>query len=274
MTGPPDHGDLAAPGADRTVGAAAALLGVSVRTLHHWDTIGLLTPSGRTWSGYRLYSDADLDRAQQVLVYREIGMTLAAIKDLLDGVSATPAEHLVEQRRLLSERISRLTRMVRVIDMMMATEAMGTQMTGAERAKAWGGQWDARYAVEAQERWGDTPDWEESVRRKAAMTPEDWQEAARQTQALEADLAAAMGRGVVPGSQEANALAERHRQDLSRWFEVTVAKQVLIARGYVADQRFVTHYNRRAEGLVEWLKEVIDASARSQGIDPHNVCWE
>lgn len=261
-------------GADRTVGAAARLLGVSVRALHHWDAIGLLTPSGRSWSGYRLYSDADLDRAQQILVYRETGMGLSAIGDLLDGVEATPAEHLVEQRRLLTERISRLTRMVRVIDTMMEAETMGNHMSGAERAEAWGGQWTEEYAAEAEERWGDTDDWAESQRRKAAMTPRDWQRAAAETEQLETDLADALRRGVVPGSEEANALAERHRADLSRWFEVTVPKQVLIARGYVADQRFTDYYDAKEKGLAAWLKEIIDASALAQGVDPQSVTWE
>ncbi|WP_240494027.1 MerR family transcriptional regulator [Actinomyces gaoshouyii] len=270
----PAAAEAPARGDDCTVGAAARLLGVSVRALHHWDAIGLLTPSGRSWSGYRLYSDADLDRAQQILVYRETGMGLAAIGELLDGAPATAAEHLVEQRRLLSERISRLTRMVRVIDTMMEAETMGNHMSGAERARAWHGQWSEEYAAQAEERWGGTDDWAESERRKAAMTLDDWQRAADEAKRLEADLADAMRRGVAPGSQEANALAERHREELNRWFDVTVPKQVLIARGYVDDQRFTDHYDAEEKGLAAWIKEIIDASALAQGVDPGSVTWE
>ncbi len=266
----PGHGSEA----DRTVGDAARLLGVSVRALHHWDAIGLLTPSGRSWSGYRLYSDADLDRAQQVLVYRETGMGLAAIGELLDGAPATAAEHLMEQRRLLSERISRLTRMVRVIDTMMEAETMGNHMSGAERAQAWHGQWSEEYTAEAEERWGGTEDWVESERRKAAMTPDDWARAADEAKRLEADLADAMRRGVAPGSQEANALAERHREELNRWIEMTVPRQVLIARGYVSDQRFTAYYDAKGKGLAAWLKDIIDASALAQGVDPGSAAWE
>ena len=106
------------------------------------------------------------------------------------------------------------------------------------------------------------------------MTPRDWQRAAAETEQLETDLADALRRGVVPGSEEANALAERHRADLSRWFEVTVPKQVLIARGYVADQRFTDYYDAKEKGLAAWLKEIIDASALAQGVDPQSVTWE
>ena len=84
------------PGAreDLTVGEAARLIGVSVRTLHHWDALGLATPSGRTWSGYRLYSPDDVARLQQVLVYRETGMPLARIGELLDEAGTSALEHL------------------------------------------------------------------------------------------------------------------------------------------------------------------------------------
>ena len=76
------------------------------------------------------------------------------------------------------------------------------------------------------------------------------------------------------GSDEANALAEAHRQDLSRWFDVSVSKQVLIARGYTADPRFEKHYEKVAPGLSAWLVEVIHANARAQGVDPAVVEWE
>ena len=80
--------------------------------------------------------------------------------------------------------------------------------------------------------------------------------------------------GVEPGSPEANALAQWHRKDLNRWFEVSISKQVLIGRGYVADERFARYYDKRAPGLAAWLKDVIDSGARSEGIDPDTAAWE
>lgn len=256
-----------------TVGALASLVGISVRTLHHWDAIGLVTPSGRSWSGYRLYSQADLTRVQQVLVYRETGMPLARIKEAVDDPQADSWAHLARQRELLEERIARLTRMVRAVDTMMEKEKMGEPLSAQERAEIWGTYWDPSYAEEAEQRWGDTEDWAESARRQARMSKTDWMEAHDQVEALEADLAQAFNRGVAPGSQEANVLAERHRADLNRWFEVTVAKQVIIARGYLHDERFARHYDRRAEGLAAWLKAIIDANATAQGVDPAGAQW-
>ncbi|MGO1228476.1 MAG: MerR family transcriptional regulator, partial [Brachybacterium sp.] len=83
---------------DLTVGRIADLVGVSVRTLHHWDSIGLVRPSGRSWSGYRLYDAPDLARIHRVLVYRELGLALAQIGRILDDPSVDPREHLQRQR--------------------------------------------------------------------------------------------------------------------------------------------------------------------------------
>src|SRR3954464_14032056 len=89
------------------VGEVAALAGVTVRTLHHYDRIGLLSPSVRTAAGYRRYTPSDLDRLHQVLVYRELGFPLEEIATLLDDPGADPAEHLRRQHRLLRDRLGR-----------------------------------------------------------------------------------------------------------------------------------------------------------------------
>ncbi|MDN6303558.1 MAG: MerR family transcriptional regulator, partial [Brachybacterium sp.] len=90
-----------------TVGRVADLVGVSVRTLHHWDAIGLVRPSGRSWSGYRLYDAEDVARIHRVLVYRELGLALAQIGGILDDPFVDPREHLQRQRALLQERLRR-----------------------------------------------------------------------------------------------------------------------------------------------------------------------
>src|SRR3954454_10224375 len=89
------------------VGEVAALAGVTVRTLHHYDRIGLLSPSGRTAAGYRRYSSADLERLHPELGYRELGSPLEEVAPLLDAPAADPAEHLRCQHRLLLDRLER-----------------------------------------------------------------------------------------------------------------------------------------------------------------------
>lgn len=118
---------------DYPVGEVARAAGVTVRALHHYEEIGLLVPSARTSSGYRLYGQADLERLQQILFYRELGLSLASIGVLLDDPAADAMAHLTYQRQLLSERIERLQAMVEAVDRAMEDKLMGTEPTPGER---------------------------------------------------------------------------------------------------------------------------------------------
>ena len=257
-----------------TVGQVAGLVGVSVRTLHHWDEIGLVVPSARSWAGYRLYEPDDVARIHRVLVYRETGMPLAEVARILDDPDVDATAHLARQRELLQHRIAHLTRMLRAVDTMMERNSMGENLTPQQQAEILGAEWDPAWQEEAEERWGDSDEWAQAAARKAAMTRQDWARVAEETEALETDLANAMREGVVPGSERANALAERHRASIDRWFDTTYAKQVLIARGYVANSRFTAYYDKRESGLAAWIKEIIDANAAAHGVDPANAVWQ
>lgn len=256
-----------------TVGQTARTVGVSVRTLHHWDEIGLVSPTARTWAGYRLYGADDIARLQRVLVYRELGMKLADIGRLIDNDAVDETDHLVAQRELLCARIDRLQEMVSAVDRMMEANEMNEKLTPQEQAEAFGSQWDDRFAEEAEERWGDTDEWRQSEAVKSAMTAHDWQRVRKESEAFEADLGAAFAAGAEPGSAEANALAERHFAQIGQWFDMTYDKQVLIAQGYVQDPRWAKHYDRLAEGLTPWLKAIIDANAQAHGVDVEHAQW-
>src|SRR5690348_1188050 len=99
-----------------TVGEVARLTHVSVRALHHYDEIGLLTPSGRTSAGYRLYDSADLQRLEQILFYRELDFGLDEIATVLAAPGRTAEDHLRRQHRLLRDQIDRRRRMLRAIE--------------------------------------------------------------------------------------------------------------------------------------------------------------
>ncbi|WP_114853779.1 MerR family transcriptional regulator [Brachybacterium sp. YJGR34] len=262
---------------DLTVGRVAELVGVSVRTLHHWDSIGLVRPGGRTWSGYRLYDAQDVARIHRVLVYRELGLPLAEIGRILDDPSADPREHLRRQKELLEERIRRLTRTARAVDAMIERTDMDESTTGLspqEQARIFGTDWDPAYQDEARERWGGTDAWAQSATRAAGRDAGQWQELADELEEVESALAEALGRGVAPGSEEANALAERHRATIVRHYDCPPARQVVLARMYTEDPRFAAHYDRREPGLAAWLRRVIEENARAHGVDPQSASWD
>src|SRR4051812_49322431 len=157
-----------------TVGELARLAGITVRTLHHYDRIGLVRPSERTAAGYRSYDVRDLDRLQQVLVYRELGFPLEEVATLLDDPDVDPAAHLRRQHRLLRDRLERTRAMVAAVEKEMEARAMGISLTPEERFELFGEHDPAQYEAEAEERWGDTEAWAQSQRRTSAYTKEDW----------------------------------------------------------------------------------------------------
>src|SRR5215475_502670 len=138
-----------------TVGQVASLAGVTVRTLHHYDEIGLLTPNHRSGTGYRWYHDEDLGRLQEILFYRELGFALDDIAIMLGDPDADHGQHLRRQHDLLTSRIGRLQEMLAAVDKAMEADKMGISLTPEERFEVFGDEEPEQYADEAQERWGD-----------------------------------------------------------------------------------------------------------------------
>jgi DNA-binding transcriptional MerR regulator len=271
--------DAARPGVSSasdglTVGRTANLVGVSIRTLHHWDTIGLVRPSGRTWAGYRVYSDLDVARIHRVLVYRELGFELAQIGRILDDPTTDADDHLRRQRDELVERIDRLQRMVGAVDRMLEASRTGIQLSPQQQVEIFGHDWRPEWVDEAEQRWGQTAQWAQYSQRAAALSPTDWEKVTAETDAVNADLAAAKRSGVAPGSAKANALAERHRALMSTYFDCTHAMQVCMGRMFVEDPGFAAHYDKLATGLAQWLQEVLFANAAAHGVDPESATWE
>ncbi|MFB9209215.1 MerR family transcriptional regulator [Nonomuraea spiralis] len=264
--------DAAEPGG-LTVGAVASHVGVTVRTLHHWDAIGLVRPSGRTAGGYRLYSAADVARIHRVLIYRELGLPLDDIGELLDAPTVDVTVPLRQQRAQLLDRISRLQSMVDAVDRMIEAARAGILLSAEEQVEIFGQRWKPSLAAGARDRWGETAQWAQYAERAAGMTPEDWRQVAHNVETLEQDLAAAKRAGVRPGSAGANALAERHRASIDAYFDCSLSMHVCMGRMLAADPGFTAYYDAIEPGLAVWLRDVIDANARDRGIDPESATW-
>jgi len=255
-------GDLRAAGAGLTVGRVAELTGVTVRTLHHYDEIGLLPPEDRSPVGYRRYSERDLERLQQILFYRELGFPLEQIATILADPDVDATAHLRRQHALLTRRIERLQAMVAAVEFTLEAAQVGISLTPEERFEVFGEHDPDRYAEEARERWGDTEAYRESQRRVAGYTKEDWQRALAEQDEVARRLAEAFTAGVPADSPRAMDLAERHRQQISRWFyDCTYQIHRGLGEMYVADPRFTAHYDRYAPGLATFVRDAIQANA-------------
>ena len=245
-----------------TVGQLAALAHVTVRALHHYDEIGLLTPSGRTEAGYRRYNERDLERLQQLLFYRELGFPLDQIATLLDGDTA-PQVHLQTQRQLLTERIARLQAMVSAIDRTMEANRMKLKLKPEERFEVFGDFVPEDHEPEAQARWGSSPAFAESQRRVAQYSKNDWLRLKQEAADINDAMSAAMKADVPADSAQAMNLAERHRQHISRWFyDCSYEIHRGLGEMYVADPRFTAHYDTVVPGLAVYVRDAILANAR------------
>ncbi|MCM2413346.1 MerR family transcriptional regulator [Streptomyces sp. RKAG290] len=250
---------------EHSVGQVAGFAGVTVRTLHHYDGIGLLSPGGRSHAGHRRYQDADLDRLQQILFYRELGFPLDEIAALLDDPDADPQAHLRRRHALLSHRIAELQRMAAAVETAMEARRMGIDLTPEEKFEVFGGKDPERYAQEAEQRWGGSDAYAESQRRTARYTKEDWQ----RMQAEAADWGerynALMESGEPATGERAMDLAQEYRSHLTTWFyDCTPGIHRGLGEMYVADPRFKAFYESMRPGLAEHLRDAINANAERQ----------
>ncbi|NUP31204.1 MAG: MerR family transcriptional regulator [Streptomycetaceae bacterium] len=245
-----------------TVGQAAELAGVTVRTLHHYDEIGLLTPGGRTAAGYRRYDDADLERLRQILLYRELGFTLEEIAVILDDPDADPRAHLRRQHALLRDRIARLRQMMAGVEFLMEAHKVGVNLTPAEKFEVFGDFDPDAYAAEAEERWGDTDAYAQSARRTSKYTKEDWARIRAESEDLGARWVAALDAGEPADGQVAMDLAEEHRQQITKfYYDCTYEIQTGLAEMYLADERFTANYENQRPGLAQYVHDAIIANA-------------
>jgi DNA-binding transcriptional MerR regulator len=245
-----------------SVGQVARFAGITVRTLHHYDEIGLLRPSERSAAGYRRYSEPDLDRLQQVLFYRELGFSLEEIAVILDDPGGDPVTHLRRQHELLRRRIGRLEAMAAAVERAMEARKMGISLTPQERFEVFGDFDPEQYAEEAEERWGGTDAFEQSHRRTARYTKDDWRAITAEAGEVLQAFAAAFAEGAPAEGERATDVAERHRAHITRWFyDCTYEIHKGLGEMYVTDPRFAANYERVAEGLSRYVRDAIHANA-------------
>lgn len=249
----------------KTVGEVAELAGVTVRTLHHYDELGLLSPSERSGAGYRLYSHDDLERLQEILIWRQLGFSLVEIVSLLDDPGHDRLTALERQRELVGCEIDRLGALAAAVDAAIDAQNNGTVI---EEASMFEGFDPTEYEGEARERWGDTEAYQESARRTARYGEAEWSEIRGESSEIVRRLVELMAAGAPADGAEARALGERHREHISRWFYPCSAQMHRgLGQMYIADERFTRTYEREAPGLAQYFRDAIVAGADAADSD-------
>jgi MerR family transcriptional regulator, thiopeptide resistance regulator len=239
----------------------AELSGLTIRALHHYDSIGLLVPSARSTAGYRLYDDDDLLRLQQILIGRELGLSLEAIRRSLDDPGFDRREALLAQRTELAARAERATDMIRAIDTAL-TAIEEKDMGTVDMKKIFDGFDPDQYADETKQRWGNTEAYQISAKRTKFYTEADWQKLKDEQAAIYADARAALEDGVRPDEPRAMDVAERHRLSIDRWFYPCSPKMHCgLADLWEADRRYADNIDKYGAGLTGYLAAAVRANA-------------
>ena len=244
-----------------TIGQVAALAGVTVRTLHHYDRIGLLVPANRSGSGYRLYGRADLERLQQIRLLRELHFGLEAVGQMLDAPAYDRRSALVAQKELLLERQERTARIIRGVEEALAALEEEREMDTETMFDGLDDFDHAQYQDEAGERWGHTDAHKESMRRTRRYGSRDWARIKEEGEQVVGGLARLMAGGAHAAGREAMELAEQHRLHIDRWFyPCSRAMHRNLAEMYTADPRFEAYFEKVAEGLAVFVQDAIRAN--------------
>ena len=232
----------------RTVHEVAQLASVSVRTLHYYDEIGLLRPDCTTEAGYRLYGEAQLERLQQILFFRELDFPLRQIARILDDPAFDRQQALRNHQTLLAKKRQRLDALLGLIDNTLKGEST---MSFQEFDRSEIDALQKQYAEEVKERWGATDAYRES-QQKAGYTPE----AAEEAEKIYAGFVACMPHD--PGCAQAQQLVADWQAYITRHF-YTCTKEILAGLGemYVGDERFTANIDRHAPGLAAYMSHAI-----------------
>lgn len=240
----------------------AELAGVSARTLRWYHETGLLSPSRIGENGYRYYGGAEVDRLQQIMFYRELGVELSRIKDILDDPAFDRMEALRQHLRDLEIKEQELHTLITAVKEIIITEEKGEVMSDQKKFEAFKRQTveenERRYGEESRRKYGDAA-VDGSRKNVLGLSQEEYNSWTQLEQMILEKLAAAVEAGVPCTGEVGKEIAGLHR----RWLSVSLkgsydaAKHRGIAQLYVMDERFTAYYDARVSGCARFLCDAV-----------------
>jgi DNA-binding transcriptional MerR regulator len=237
-----------------TVRQLAKLAGVTVRTLHHYDQIGLLRPGARTAAGYRLYRETDLLRLQQILLFREMDVPLEQIREILDDPRFDLVQALRGHRQTLQARAARLETLLHTIDKTIAqlTPSEDTAMLTVEELYEGFSREDAeRYRREARANWGEER-VEATEQRARKMSKAQWQAVGQQGEAATQLMASLMDK--TPDDPAVQAAIAQHHAWIENFYPAPAELYRGLGQMYVEHPEFRAFYEKVRPGLAEFMQ--------------------
>ncbi|GED25132.1 MerR family transcriptional regulator [Brevibacillus agri] len=243
-----------------TVQKLGLLAGVSTRTLRYYDEIGLLKPARINSSGYRIYGQAEVDRLQQILFYRELGVSLEEIKEIVSSPTFDAVQALREHRAKLLDKRAQLDRLIANVDLTLAQREGTKTMTDKQKFEGFKQQLiddnEKQYGQEIRAKYGDEQ-VDRSNRKFKEMTEEEYNRLEQLNAELHKTLEEAFATGD-PGSELAQKAADLHRQWLTfYWDSYSKEAHAGVAQMYVDDPRFTAYYDKTQPGLAAFLRDAV-----------------
>ena len=242
------------------------LSGVTTRALRWYDKLGLLKPSRVADSGYRYYGPAEVDRLQDILYYRALGVELAQIKACLDDPSFDRLDALRRHQAALEAELQRVQGLVSSVKETILTLERNEIMSDEKKFQAFKQRAveenERRYGAEIREKYGDQ-EMDEANARVMDLTREQYQQWDQLGREILARLSAAVAAGADPAGEEGKAVADLHR----RWLTVAgnrydPAQHRGLAELYVSDERFTAYYDRERPGCARFLRDAVNCWVR------------
>ncbi|URM32486.1 MerR family transcriptional regulator [Cytobacillus firmus] len=243
-----------------TVQKLAQLAGVSSRTLRYYDEIGILKPARTNSSGYRIYGQQEVDRLQQILFYRELGVSLEQIKEIITAPAFDTADALKEHREKLLEKRKQLDLLITNVEKTIASAEGRTTMSDKEKFEGFKKKMiednEKQYGKEVREKYGDET-VDKSNAKLLNMSEEEHEAVTKLAEEVNSTLTQAMETGD-PASGLAQKAADLHKQWITfYWSEYSKEAHAGLAEMYVADERFKAYYDKIQPGAAEFLRDAI-----------------
>ena len=237
-----------------TVKEFANLSGVSVRTLHYYDEIGLLKPSFvDDQTGYRFYDEISLERMQEIMFYRELEFSLKRIQEILSSPNYDTRKAFEEQKRLLTLKKERLERIISAVDHAMKGENVMKVFDNNEFEKSCN-----QYEAEVKEKWGHTDAYTEYANKSKGYSKEKYASLADGMEQMMGAFALCMEKGEKPDAAEAQELVKKLQNFITENY-YTCTNEILSCLGqmYVGDERFMKNIDKHGKGTAQYISEAI-----------------
>ncbi len=240
-----------------TVKNLAEIAGITVRTLHHYDKIGLLKPHHKSSSGYRIYTENELDKLQQILFFRELEFSLDEVKEILESPDYDRVEALEMHKKLLTKEKLRIEALIQTLNRCVEDEKGGKQMKSNEKFIGLDKSQLEAYREEAKERWG-TEVVEASEARLDKQGINDPEQLQKQLNLILSSIAENMDKGL-ENSDVQEGVSEL-RKYMNQFYDCTDEIFVGLADMYLNDEKFYNNMSVYGEGFVEFLADAMKKS--------------